>query len=134
MFPRMTEIRVRMGKVLPVLTIVCAGVQLLVFSTNRNPLFGVVAVLLLAVGILQMFSTMFVVSFGEGGGGEVQMKNPLGMTVWRHPFGSVHDLTVDGNKLHVLRTDGKRKSVGGFAADAGDIAKLAAALNERRAA
>jgi hypothetical protein len=124
------EIRVGMNKLLAILSFAVAGINLFTFALTAKLMHGGIAGLFVLLGVLQLFATAFVVAIAGDGSGEVQLKNPLGMTLRRHPFAKLSDLQVDGSKLYVTRTDGHRKKLGGFGADGGDMARLRARLDE----
>ena len=127
------QVRVGFNKVFGVLLLGLAGLQVFTYTISQKPMYFVLAALWALLGLMYFAGTCFVVELAEDGSGEVQLKNPIGMVMKRHPFAKLADLNVQGNKLYVTRTDGVEKSVGGLAADGLDMKKLAKAIDDKRA-
>jgi hypothetical protein len=123
--------RVGLNKGFGVLFVVLAGFQFFVYSTTHKGMYIALAGLWVLIGLGYLLGACFVVEQTVDGSGEVQMKNPLGMTLKRHAFAKPTDLSIEGNKLHVRLTSGETKKVGGFIADGGDMRRLAAWIEAR---
>lgn len=106
------------------------GLLLLVFGAFNDRVPNMVlGVLLILLGGLQLTGTAVIV--GEQ---EVELKNPLRMTVRRTPIEGLADLSVDRSRL-VRASDGRRiTSVGAMSARAEDVEKLRRAIDEAGAA
>ena len=129
----MVTVKVGFNKVLGISFIGLAGLQLFTYSMSQRQMYLVLAALWVLLGVLYVAGTCFIVEIGADGSGEVLLKNPFGMTLKRHEFAGLDDLSVRGNKLFVRRTDGVEKSVGGFGADGLHVKKLGELLDKRRA-
>lgn len=62
---------------------------------------------------------------------EVQMRNPIGMTLKRYPVSSPADLAIEGKALRHLPT-GKRVATLGFGTHAADVDALRAQVPHQR--
>ncbi len=82
--------------------------------------------LLLALGVLMTVNPMVRIEPHE-----VQMRNPLGMTLKRYPVTSSADLAIEGKLLRHLPT-GKRIAVLGFGVHQPDVAALRAQVPQQR--
>lgn len=102
------------------------GLLLLVFGALNDRVPNLVlGALLTLLGGLQLTGTAVIV--GEQ---EVELKNPLRMTVRRTPIGGLADLSVDRSRL-VRASDGRRiTSVGAMSARAEDVEMLRRAIDE----
>jgi hypothetical protein len=121
-----------MNKLLAILSFAVAGLNLFTFTLTGRGMQAGLGLLFLVLGLMQLFATAFVVELRDDGSGEIQVKNPLGMTLRRHPFATLADLEIQGSKLQVTRTDGSRKRMGGFGVDGGDMARLRETLARLR--
>jgi hypothetical protein len=129
----MTSTRVGFNKFWGVLMLCTSGLQLFTYNLTQKGMYLALAALMGVIGILYLVGACFVVDISADGSGEVQIKNPMGMTLKRHAFASVGDLSIRGNKLAITLREGGEKTVGGLLADGGDMRKLAAVLERRGA-
>ncbi|OUZ12763.1 hypothetical protein BHE97_00690 [Aeromicrobium sp. PE09-221] len=74
--------------------------------------------ILVALGVLMLVNPMAKVEPGE-----IQIRNPLGMTLKRYAIASPADLRIDGKSLRQA-SDGKKIMGLGFGVDARDAAAL----------
>ena len=130
----MTVIRVGMNKILGILSLCVAGLNLITFTITGAGMQAALGAIFTLLGLMQLLGPALVIELADSGSGEVLVKNPFGMTLRRHAFASLRDIQVDGSKLHVTRTDGDRKKLGGFGVDGSDMRRLAATLDQRRSA
>jgi hypothetical protein len=128
----MTSARVGFNKFWGVLMLGTAGLQMFTYSLTHKSMYLALAAVMGLVGIAYLAGTCFVVEIAADGTGEVQVKNPLGMTLKRHAFARAADLAVHGNKLAITLADGSEKTVGGLIADGGDMRKLAQLIEQRQ--
>lgn len=113
---------VRYTKPLAIAALV-VGVLLLAASLAGPQWIGVFAgAVLTLLGILQLVNPMLKV-----GSDEVQVRNPLGMTIKRFPVSSPADLVIDGKALRHVPSGKKVMSLG-FGIDKGDVADLRSQL------
>ena len=120
----MMPMTVRSSKPLAIAALV-VGVLLLVVSLLGPQWIGVVAgAILTLLGVLQLVNPML-----KLGPDEVQVCNPLGMTVRRFPVSSPADLAIDGRSLRHVPS-GKRIASLGFGVDKSDAAALASRLQQ----
>lgn len=121
-------LRVRFSLTLALLFL-SLGLLLLVFGALNDRVPNMVlGALLTLLGGLQLTGTAVIV--GEQ---EVQLKNPLRMTVRRAPIEGLADLSIDRSRL-VRSSDGKRiTSVGAMSARSEDVEKLRRAIDEAAA-
>jgi hypothetical protein len=125
MFP----IRVGLNRLIAFLMIGVAGLNLYVFLLTGKGMHAGLAGLFALIGVLYLFGNLLVVTETE-----VQLKNPMGMTVKSYPIQSLRDLEMDGNKLFVTGAGERKKIAGlGFAAAGGDVARLRRAIDDARA-
>lgn len=118
-------LRVRFSLTLALLFL-SLGLLLLVFGALNDRVPNMVlGALLTLLGGLQLTGTAVIV--GEQ---EVELKNPLRMTVRRAPIEGLADLSIDRSRL-VRASDGKRiTSVGAMSARSEDVEKLRRAIDE----
>lgn len=94
------------------------GAVIALVSVLTSSWVTVVAVVLLALGILQLVNPMLRIGVDE-----VRMCNPLGITLRRFPVTEPRDLVLDGrNLLHV--PTGKRVAALGFGVHQPDVVSL----------
>jgi hypothetical protein len=121
MFP----IRVGLNRVLGALMMGVGAFNLYVYLLSSRTTQVVLAGVFGLVGLLYLIGDLLVVTATE-----VQIKNPLGMTLKSHPIGSLADLEVREKKLYV----GEKKIASlGFAATGGDVQRLVRAIEGARA-
>ena len=119
----MPSLNVRYSRPLAITFIVLGALLALVSLGTKGVASGVAGVILLVLGVLQLRAPMVVVADGE-----VQLRNPLGMTVKRFPVNSLADLRMEGKSLMHLPSGKKITSVG-FGFDKNDVAALRAQLS-----
>jgi len=113
---------IRNSRVLSVSALV-VGVLLALISVLTGQLVsGGLGALIAALGILMTVNPMLRIEPHE-----VQVRNPLGMTLKRFRVSSPTDLRIERNVLRYAPT-GKRISGLGFGVDKGDVAQLRAQL------
>lgn len=106
---------------------VVIGALLLLLSLLTEQWISVFAgAVLTALGVLMTINPMLRVEPHE-----VQMRNPLGMTLKRYPVTSPADLAIEGKLLRHLPT-GKRVAMLGFGAHRPDVEVLRAQLPNQR--
>jgi hypothetical protein len=128
----MTSTRVGFNKFWGVLMLGTAGLQVFTYNLTHKGMYLALAALMGLVGVMYLVGTCFVVDIAADGSGEVQMKNPMGMTLKRHAFAAIGDLSMQGGKLAIRLREGGEKKVGGLLADGGDMARLAKVIEQRR--
>jgi hypothetical protein len=121
-------IRVRLNKVLGGLFIAVSLLNGFVFLMTHQVMQLVIGSVMGLVGVLYIMGEVLAVTANE-----VQIKNPFGMVLRRHPIRSLADLEMDGNKLFVV-TGGERKKIAslGFIATGTDVDALRAAIHDAR--
>lgn len=99
------------------------GALLLVGALIGPQVIGIFAgVVLVLLGVLQLVNPMLKITPDE-----VQVRNPLGMTIKRFPVSSPADLTFDGKALRHVPNNKKIATLG-FGIDKNDVAALRAQL------
>lgn len=117
---------IRYNRVMAVAFLVI-GVLLFLLSIATTQWISVVAGAVLALlGGLMLVNPMMRIESHEA-----QMRNPVGMTLKRHPLTSPADLAVEGNALR-HRPTGKRIATLGFGAHRPDVETLRAQLSAHR--
>ena len=110
----------RTSRVLTIALIV-VGVLTLVLGLGTGEIVSIgLGVLLTVLGALMTINPMMVVT-----GQEIQVKNPLGMTLKRFPAAGPQDVRLEGNKLVHVGTGKKIISLG-FGVDGKDAAAVRA--------
>lgn len=118
----MRPVSVRYNKPLALAALVI-GILLFLVSLLGPQWIGVVAGAILTVlGVLQLKNPMLRVTANE-----VQVCNPLGMTIKRFPVSSPADLQFDGSTLRHV-PNGKKIATLGFGIDKSDVAELRSQL------
>lgn len=106
---------------------VAIGALLIVASLLTQQWLSVAAGgVLTALGVLMTINPMIRIEAHE-----VQMRNPIGMTLRRYPLTSPADLAIEGKLLRHLPT-GKRLAYLGFGVHGPDVATLRAQVPARR--
>lgn len=119
-FLRVTPTRIANSKFMAIACIVVGALLLVVSLGTGQAVSAVAGGILLLLGILQMINPQLVITADE-----VQVRNPVGMTLRRFPISGPQDLRFEDKKLMHVPT-GKKVMTLGFAADAGDVEKLRA--------
>lgn len=114
--------KVRYARPLAVTLLVVGGLLLAVSLLSPQPIGMFTGAVLTLLGILQLVNPMLRV-----GPAEVQLCNPLGMTLRRFAVVSPADLAIDGKVLRHVPSGRKIAGVG-FGADQSDVAALRAQL------
>lgn len=118
----MHSLDIRYNRVLAVAALV-VGVLLAAVSLPDQAWISVIAgVVLIALGVLMLINPIVKVEPGE-----VQLRNPIGMTLKRYPVTSPQDLVIDGKSLRHLPTQKKIVSLG-LGVNKDDVATLKAQL------
>lgn len=120
----MTPMNIRYSKVLSLSALVVGALLAVISILTAEFLSGGVGVLLLALGILMTVNPMLRIEPHE-----VQVRNPLGMTLKRFRVTSPADLRIERNALRYV-PDGKKISGLGFGVDNSDVARLRAQLSD----
>ncbi|MFD1717837.1 hypothetical protein [Georgenia deserti] len=114
----MQPMKIRNNRALAI-TLLVVGVLLLLTSLAAQRLVGILAGAVLALaGVMMMINPMLNIERGE-----VQVRNPLGMTLRRFAVSSPADLRMAGNNLQHVPT-GKKIAGLGFGADKSDVQRL----------
>lgn len=118
----MQPLSIRYNRVMAVAALV-VGVLLAAVSLLSQSWISVLAgVVLIALGSLMVVNPIVRVEPGE-----VQLRNPIGMTLKRFPVTSPQDLTLDGTTLRHVPTQKKIATLG-FGANKDDVTSLKAQL------
>lgn len=113
----MQPMKIRNNRALAI-TLLVVGVLLLLTSLAAQRLVGILAGAVLALAGVMMINPMLNIERGE-----VQVRNPLGMTLRRFAVSSPADLRMAGNNLQHVPT-GKKIAGLGFGADKSDVQRL----------
>lgn len=114
----MNAMTIRYSKVLPILLIVVGVPTLVLALLSLTWLQIFTGVVLSILGVLMLVNPIVRIEPNE-----VQVRNPLGMTLKRLPLSSPADLQIDGKVLR-HRPSGKKVSSLGFGIDKADVARL----------
>lgn len=118
----MQPLDIRISRTLAILLIVVGALLGLTSLLTQNWLSTGAGVILLVLGVLQLVNPTIRIEPGE-----VQVRNPLGMTLKRFPVSSPADLRLDDKVLtHVPR--GKKIASLGFGFEKSDVEALRAQL------
>jgi hypothetical protein len=125
-----TPIKIRLNKIVGGAMLCVAALNLFTYSLTKTGMQLALAGVLALVGTLYLIGEALVVTDTE-----VQIKNPLGMILRRHPIRGLADLEMDGSTLYVT-TGGARKKVSwlGFIATGSDVEQLRQAIADARRA
>lgn len=117
----MTPIDIRNNRALAIALAVVGALLLLVSLLGTVQLISLIAgAVILLLGVMLLINPMMRIEAHE-----VQVRNPLGMTLRRFPVSSPADLRFEGNKLiHVPQ--GKAIGTLGFGANREDVNRLRA--------
>jgi len=117
----MLPLRVGLNRILAVFLLGTSALNMYVFMATSKTMQLGLAALFGVLGLLYMFGNVLVVTATE-----VQIKNPLGMTLKRYPIGSIADLELrEKNKLYL----GEKKIASlGFVAAGTDVHRLRQAI------
>lgn len=114
------------NRVMAIAFVVVGALLLLVSLLTQQWISVVAGAVLTALGVLMTINPMVRIEAHE-----VQMRNPLGMTLKRYPLSSPADLSLEGKLLRHVPT-GKRVAYLGFGVHAPDAAALRAQVPDRR--
>jgi hypothetical protein len=124
----MQSFRVGLNKGFGIALLVLAAFHVFAFSILHSAMPLVFGLLWILVGLMYLLGPCFVIEQSSDGG-EVLVKNPFGMTLKRHAFGQLSDLSVEGRKLVIKTLDGTVKRLGGVVVDGTDMARLTQRLS-----
>jgi hypothetical protein len=116
----MLPLRVGLNRVLAAFLLGVSALNFYVFVATSNKMQLGLSALFCLIGLLYMFGNVLVITAGE-----VQIKNPLGMTLKAYPIGSLAELELREKKLYL--GDKKIASLG-FVAAATDVHRLGDAI------
>lgn len=114
------------NRVMAIAFVIIGALLLLVSLLTQQWISVVAGGVLMALGVLMTINPMIRVEAHE-----VQMRNPVGMTLKRYPITSPADLAIDGKALRHLPT-GKRVATLGFGTHKPDVIALRAQVPHQR--
>ncbi|TSD54374.1 hypothetical protein [Aeromicrobium piscarium] len=114
----MTPMTIRYHRGLAIAELVIGALLALTSILTGQGLGTAAGGILVALGVLMLVNPMAKVEPNE-----IQIRNPLGMTLKRYAVASPTDLRVDGKTLRQA-SDGKKLMSLGFGADGSDVAAL----------
>ena len=116
----MLPLRVGLNRILAAFLLGTSALNLYVFMVTSNTMQLGLAALFGLIGLLYMFGNVLVITASE-----VQIKNPLGMTLKHYPIGSLAELELRDKKLYL----GEKKIASlGFVAAGTDVHRLGDAI------
>jgi len=113
-----TPLRIGFNKPLAIALLVVGALLLVISLALGKALTAAVGGILALLGILQLVQSPLVITSEE-----VQVRNPLGMTLRRFPVSSPSDLRIEGKRLMHMPT-GKKVYTLGAAVNPSDVQKL----------
>lgn len=116
-------IRIRFSLVGAVLFLVLGGLNVAIGALRPSSALLVLGALLALLGVLQLVGTAVVVAPDE-----VQVRNPLQMTVRRVAIRGLTDLRVEDSRLHHAVDGRKITGLGSFSARPSDVERLRRAI------
>lgn len=122
----MQPLSIHYNRVMTIAFVVVGALLLLVSLLTQQWISVFAGVVLTALGVLMTLNPMVRIEPHE-----VQMRNPLGMTLKRYPLTSPADLSLEGKVLRHVPT-GKRIVYLGFGVHTPDAATLRAQVADRR--
>lgn len=122
----MQPLNIRYNRIMAIALIVIGALLLLVSLLTQQWISVVAGAVLTALGVLMTINPMIRIEPHE-----VQMRNPIGMTLKRYPLTSPADLAIEG-KLLRHRPTGKRLAHLGFGVHGPDVDALRAQMPAQR--
>lgn len=118
----MTPMSVHYSKGLAIPMVVVGALLLLLTLASGQWVSAAAGAILTLLGVLMLVNPMVRIDANE-----VQLLNPLGMTVKRRPVSSPADLRIEGKKLYHVPT-GKKVASLGFGVRGSDVEQLRAQM------
>ena len=122
----MQPVSIHYNRVMAIAFVIIGALLLLVSLLSQQWISVVAGAVLTVLGVLMTINPMIRIEPHE-----VQMRNPVGMTLKRYPLSSPADLAMEGAKLRHLPT-GKRIAMLSFGAHRPDVEALRAQIQGRR--
>lgn len=119
----MNPLTIKYNRILSIALLVIGALLLIVSLVGQQWVSVLGGAVLTLLGVMMFINPIIKVESHE-----VQLRNPIGMTLKRFPVTSPADLALDGNTLSHVPT-GKRIASLGFGVDGADAAALRAQLS-----
>jgi hypothetical protein len=112
------------NKVWGILMLGVSGINLVTYMMTHRWMQLALVVMFTLIGVLYLVGQALVIE-----GNEVQMKNPMGMTLKRYPLRSLSDLEFEGKTLYVKTPQGgKLRVMSGMMVHGPDVERLRTAI------